>query len=88
VMFLATGGNDLEGSAYGLLDCVHHEAGRGGGMWVDPAWRRRGVGRALLKEVFRWAQVGHPEVWWSLRQGEVDSRYYLDPRSSHETPKR
>lgn len=25
-------------------------------MWVGPAWRRRGVGRALLEEVFGWAR--------------------------------
>jgi GNAT superfamily N-acetyltransferase len=56
VMFLAHEGNDVVGSTYGLLDREHSEAGRVGGMWVDPAWRRRGVGRALLQEVFRWAR--------------------------------
>jgi GNAT superfamily N-acetyltransferase len=25
-------------------------------MWVEPAWRCRGVGRALLQEVFGWAR--------------------------------
>ena len=25
-------------------------------MWVEPAWRRRGVGAALLQEVFDWAR--------------------------------
>ena len=25
-------------------------------MWVDPAWRRRGVGRVLLQAVFDWAR--------------------------------
>jgi ribosomal-protein-alanine N-acetyltransferase len=25
-------------------------------MWVEPAWRRRGVGRALLQELFIWAR--------------------------------
>jgi len=28
-----------------------------GGLWVDPAWRRRGVGLALLGEVFGWARA-------------------------------
>jgi GNAT superfamily N-acetyltransferase len=39
-----------------LLDRGRSEAGRVGGMWVEPAWRRRGVGRALLQEVFGWAR--------------------------------
>ena len=25
-------------------------------MWVEPAWRGRGVGSALLQEVFSWAR--------------------------------
>ena len=33
---------------YGLFD-RENEAGRAGGMWVEPAWKRRGVGRALLR---------------------------------------
>ena len=57
VMFLACEGKDVIGSTYGLLDRDHRsEAGRVGGMWVEPAWRRRGVGGALLQEVFRWAR--------------------------------
>jgi GNAT superfamily N-acetyltransferase len=55
VMFLAHEG-DVIGSAYGLLDRERSDAGRVGGMWVDPAWRRRGAGRALLQEVFGWAR--------------------------------
>jgi len=56
VMVLACEGQHVLGSTYGLLDRDRSEAGRGGGMWVEPAWRRRGVGRALLGEVFRWAR--------------------------------
>jgi GNAT superfamily N-acetyltransferase len=56
VMFLAYEGEDVFGSAYGLLDREHSDAGRVGGMWVEPAWRRRGVGHALLREVFDWAR--------------------------------
>jgi len=55
VMFLAYEGSDVVGSTYGLLDS-ENEAGRVGGMWVEPAWRRRGVGRALLHEVFSGAR--------------------------------
>ena len=54
-MFLACEGNDVLGSTYSLLDRDRTEAGRVGGMWVEPAWRRHGVGGALLQEIFRWA---------------------------------
>ena len=56
VMFLACEGHDIFGSAYGLLDRARSDAGRVGGMWVEPAWRRRGVGRALLQEVISWGR--------------------------------
>jgi GNAT superfamily N-acetyltransferase len=56
VMFLAYEGVDVLGSTYGLRDRDQSEVGRVGGMWVDPAWRRRGVGHALLQEVFGWAR--------------------------------
>jgi GNAT superfamily N-acetyltransferase len=56
ILFLACEGERVLGSTYGLLDRERSEAGRVGGMWVDPAWRRRGIGRALLQEVFHWAR--------------------------------
>ena len=56
VMFLACEGDDVLGSVYGLLDRTRTDAGRVGGMWVGPDWRRRGVGRALLQEVISWAR--------------------------------
>jgi GNAT superfamily N-acetyltransferase len=55
IMLLACNGEDVLGSVYGLLDRARAGAGRVGGMWVDPAWRRRGVGRALLQGVIEWA---------------------------------
>lgn len=59
VMLLAHEGDDVLGSTYGLLDRERSDAGRVGGMWVEPTWRRRGVGRALLQEVLRWARAQH-----------------------------
>ena len=56
VMFLACEGNDVLGLTYGLLDRDASAMGRIGGMWVEPACRRRGVGRALLQQVFNWAR--------------------------------
>lgn len=56
VMYLACEDAGVVGTAYGLVDAEQAEAGRVGGMWVDPTWRRHGVGRALLREVFGWAR--------------------------------
>ena len=56
VMFLACEGEIVCGSTYGLLDQKRNGAGRVGGMWVDPAWRRQGIGHALLQAVFDWAR--------------------------------
>lgn len=56
VMFLACHANHVAGSVYGLLDRERSEAGRVGSMWVDPDWRRRGIGGALLQAVFGWAR--------------------------------
>lgn len=66
VMVLACEGQDVFGSTYGLLDPDQGAAGRVGGMWVEPLSRRRGVGRALLQEVFRWAWergLGRLALW-------------------------
>jgi GNAT superfamily N-acetyltransferase len=49
-------GHDVVGSAYGLVDRARPDTGRVGGMWVEPAWRRHGVGRALLREVIIWGR--------------------------------
>src|SRR5262249_41493371 len=56
VMFLACEGKDVLGSTYGLRERDQSEVGGVGGIWIDPAWRRRGVGRALLQQVFDWAR--------------------------------
>jgi GNAT superfamily N-acetyltransferase len=56
VMFLACEGEDVHGSTYGLLDRERSDAGRVGGTWVEPSWRRRGIGRALLGAVFAWGR--------------------------------
>jgi len=56
VMFLACEEEHVHGSTYGLVDRDRGEAGRIGGMWVEPDWRRRGVGGALLQAVFGWAR--------------------------------
>ncbi|MEO0355248.1 MAG: GNAT family N-acetyltransferase [Cyanobacteria bacterium P01_A01_bin.3] len=54
VMFLACGDRAIYGSTYGLIDRDRPRAGRVGGMWVDPRWRRQGIGQALLEAIFAW----------------------------------
>lgn len=55
VMFLACQNNTVQGSVYGLIDRDRPHAGRVGGMWVNPLWRRQGIGLALLEALFAWA---------------------------------
>lgn len=56
IMLLACEGSGVWGSAYGLLDRERSDAGRIGGMWVDPMRRRQGIGRALVQAVLSWAR--------------------------------
>jgi GNAT superfamily N-acetyltransferase len=44
------------GLVFGLFDRDDAALGHLGGMWVEPAWRRRGVGRALVAAVIAWAR--------------------------------
>ena len=55
-MFLAYEEHELIGSAFALVDSVRSRTGRVGGMWVDPRWRRQGIGEALLQAVIDWAR--------------------------------
>lgn len=56
-MLLACVGDVVPGSTYALLDRDRAGRGRVGGMWVDPGWRRKGLGAALLSAVFDWARA-------------------------------
>jgi GNAT superfamily N-acetyltransferase len=57
VMFLACDEDRVHGMVYGLAGHDHADQGRVGGMWVEPAWRRRGAGNALLQAVSEWARA-------------------------------
>lgn len=56
VMFLAREGDDVLGCVYGLVNRIRADQGRVGGMWVNPAARRRGIGQALLEAVIEWSR--------------------------------
>jgi ribosomal-protein-alanine N-acetyltransferase len=55
-MFLAYEGDAVFGSMYGLRDRESTDTGRVGGTWVEPAYRRQGIGKALLQAVISWAR--------------------------------
>jgi len=55
-MFLAEEAAAAAGIAFGLVDRERADRAHLGGMWVDPAARRRGVGRALVDAVLAWAR--------------------------------
>jgi ribosomal protein S18 acetylase RimI-like enzyme len=55
-MLLAEEDGRSFGLVFGLLDREHPETGHVGGMWVEPAGRRRGAGEALLRAVINWAR--------------------------------
>ena len=66
VMFLVCENETVVGCTYGLVDRARSESGRVGGMWVDPAWRRRGIGMILLQAVVTWARdrgLRHLGLW-------------------------
>jgi GNAT superfamily N-acetyltransferase len=56
VMFVAEKDAAPVGLAFGLLDKEHAATAQLGGMWVEPAARGLGVGRALGEAVLAWAR--------------------------------
>ena len=53
-MFLAFEGEAVSGIAGSLLDEKNAERAQVISMWVDPAYRRVGVGKALIEAVVAW----------------------------------
>jgi GNAT superfamily N-acetyltransferase len=56
VMYLACEGEHVIGMVYGMVDGERVNGGRVGGTWVQAECRNRGVGSALLEQVFAWAR--------------------------------
>ena len=59
VMFLWCDDQDVHGCVYGLLDRTRDDGVRVGGMWVNSAQRKRGIGTALLQAVVLWGDTQH-----------------------------
>ena len=62
VMLVAEEEGRPVGLAFGLFDKERPKIGHVGGMWVDPAVRRRGAGRALLDAAIAWGGARGLEV--------------------------
>jgi ribosomal protein S18 acetylase RimI-like enzyme len=78
IMLLACEGDAVYGAIYGLVDSERSDAGRIGGMWVDPSRRRQGVARALLQAVLRWARqrrMKHLGLWAPLENAGAIALY-------------
>ena len=56
--YVAESSNALVGLVFAFEDAADDTVGCVGGMWVAPASRRQGIGRALLHAVMAWAH-GH-----------------------------
>jgi len=66
VMLIAEADGRPTGLAFGLFDKERLKTGHVGGMWVDPAVRRQGAGRALLEAAIAWARsrdLDRLELW-------------------------
>jgi len=89
VLFLACESREVYGMVYGLLDRERPDGARVGGMWVEPAMRRRGLGRDLLTSVIDWARgrklkrIG----LWAPAHGVAAIALYRTA-GFHETPRR
>jgi GNAT superfamily N-acetyltransferase len=76
--FLAEAPEGAVGLAYGILEAERADAVHVAGMWVDPAWRGRGVGAALVASVIDWARArGRPRVClWVTEQNRAAVSLY------------
>jgi GNAT superfamily N-acetyltransferase len=66
------------GMAFGLFDKERAKTGHVGGMWVEPAARGRGAGRALLDAAIAWARsrgLDRLELWVTKGNGPAERLY-------------
>jgi len=84
-VFVADAG-DLVGVAFGLMRAapefpvfIQQRWGVLDGLVVDPAWRRRGIGRLLARSVESWAlRLGAPWVEVNVYEVNADARRFYE----------
>jgi GNAT superfamily N-acetyltransferase len=79
-MFLAEIDGELVGLAGAFREQEHPRTMHLIAMWVDPAYRRRGVARALTGEIVRWARRSDTDevVLWVVGDDNGARRLYED----------
>ena len=78
VMLVAEVEDRPAGIVFGLFDKERPKTGHVGGMWVDPAARGRGAGRALLDAAIAWARtrgLDRLELWVTEGNGSAARLY-------------
>ena len=78
VMLIAEVEDRPAGLAFGLFDKERAKTGHVGGMWVEPAARGRGAGRALLEAAIAWArarELDRLELWVTEGNGPAIRLY-------------
>ncbi len=71
-MFVAEDEAAAVGISFGLIDRERSDRAHLGGMWVDPATRHRGAGRALADAVLAWARErGFADIALWVTEGNV-----------------
>ena len=69
VVYIAEDGGEFVGSAGAFLDPEDQDLPHLWGMWVAPAARGKGVGRALIEAVYdRARQAGSSRVYWQTHE--------------------
>ncbi len=77
-VIIAYTGTQPCGIIHGSLDAEERETAHIGAMWVDPAVRRHGVGRALLEAITAWARLQGARrlELWVTEGNEAAIRHY------------
>jgi GNAT superfamily N-acetyltransferase len=89
VMLIAETEGRPMGLAFGLFDKERPKTGHVGGMWVEPAARGQGAGRALLEAAIAWGRsrdLDRLELW--VTEGNVAATRLYEPAGFTDTGRR